>query len=406
MDRSLAFRTQLERRLVLMLASATALTPVLGGLGCSDEQENGSGAGGDTTASAGAGSSQETQCFPWPEAGAGGGGGEGGAAGGGGSGGVGVGGAGRGAGSGGASAPPCPSRKDALSRFPTLGSCNGVMSVDSDGMLAAGSCCYTVTISHCIGRPLVIGGAGRWARAGRARPSSRWADPRALPRTMDLPASEREALAEHWTRDALLEHASVASFARFALELLAHGAPSDLVESAHLAALDEVRHARLCFGLASAYAGRELAPTELALGSSLTIASTLPELADALCREGCVGETLAAIQAAEQEGCAEDGAVRTVLRVIAADEARHAELAWRTLRWALEIGGAEVRAAARAAFAATAPRPADEALAIPGDTAVRLRARGVLDPAAAALVRIRGWRDVVLPSVRVALGAF
>jgi hypothetical protein len=37
---------------------------------------------------------------------------------------------------------------------------------------------------------------------------------------------------------ALFQHASVASFARFSLELLALGAPPDLVAAAHAAALD------------------------------------------------------------------------------------------------------------------------------------------------------------------------
>jgi hypothetical protein len=48
------------------------------------------------------------------------------------------------------------------------------------------------------------------------------------------------------------------------LHLAALGAPASLVELAHLAALDEIRHARRCFALASAYAGRVWTPGPIA----------------------------------------------------------------------------------------------------------------------------------------------
>jgi hypothetical protein len=81
-----------------------------------------------------------------------------------------------------------------------------------------------------------------------------------------LTAEERDVLAAAWTEAALFEHASVASFSRVSLELLAAGAPSELVELAHRAALDEVHHAQLCFTLASAYAGEDTAPGPFPLG--------------------------------------------------------------------------------------------------------------------------------------------
>ena len=60
-----------------------------------------------------------------------------------------------------------------------------------------------------------------------------------------LSAASRQTLAGSWARDGLAEHASIASFSRFALGLLSHGAPASLVERLHLAAIDEIRHARL-----------------------------------------------------------------------------------------------------------------------------------------------------------------
>src|SRR6185369_11435722 len=97
-----------------------------------------------------------------------------------------------------------------------------------------------------------------------------------------------------WTRDGLFEHASVASFGRFALELLAAGAPAALVEDAHRAALDEVRHARLCFDLASAYAGEAIAPGAFPFEGRVEVTSDLASIASRAAREGCIGETIAA----------------------------------------------------------------------------------------------------------------
>src|SRR5262249_9598845 len=75
-----------------------------------------------------------------------------------------------------------------------------------------------------------------------------------------LPPDARAALARAWEADALLEHASIAAFSRFAMDLLAVGAPPDLITAALAAATDEVRHARLCFTLAQRYSGQVIAP--------------------------------------------------------------------------------------------------------------------------------------------------
>ena len=55
-----------------------------------------------------------------------------------------------------------------------------------------------------------------------------------------------------------------------------------------------------------------------------------------------VGETLAVGRAAVQLRDATDPVVRAVLEQIIADETRHAQLAWDTVRWALSVGGAAV----------------------------------------------------------------
>lgn len=67
-------------------------------------------------------------------------------------------------------------------------------------------------------------------------------------------------------------------------------------------------------------------------------------------REGCIGETVAALEAVEALGASQDPVVCGVLEVIAADERAHALLAWDTVRWALASGDADMRVWLRRAF--------------------------------------------------------
>jgi hypothetical protein len=131
-----------------------------------------------------------------------------------------------------------------------------------------------------------------------------------------------------------MEHASVASFARATLQLLAAGAPPDLVADTQRAAEDEVRHARLAYGLASAYAGRAVGPGALDVRDAAP-ALGLRAIVRALVDEACIGETIGAAEAAEEARTCREPWLGEQLRELAADEARHAALAWRTLRWAL-----------------------------------------------------------------------
>ena len=178
--------------------------------------------------------------------------------------------------------------------------------------------------------------------------------------------------------EALLEHASVASFARFSLELLALGAPAELVAAAHRAALDEVRHARSCFALAEAYLGRRLAPGPIDMGGAVAVSADLDDVAARVAREGCVGETLSAMLLSEQLRTATEPAVRRVLAMLVRDETRHAELAWRTLSWLTRHG-------------ASVPRLEPPPLPEDGELS---RDHGRPDLRAAASA---AWREVIAP---------
>jgi hypothetical protein len=64
---------------------------------------------------------------------------------------------------------------------------------------------------------------------------------------------------------------------------------------------------------------------------------SLADAVRAAVREGCVGETVAAVQAAEAFEHARDGEVRAALERIRRDEWEHAQLSFRFVRWALGI---------------------------------------------------------------------
>ncbi|MCB9689809.1 MAG: ferritin-like domain-containing protein [Alphaproteobacteria bacterium] len=186
--------------------------------------------------------------------------------------------------------------------------------------------CATLGKSCASGRPLVV---GEEVRAASLAARGDWA----TPSEVALPdAAARSRLASWWATVAAMEHASVASFARASLELMALGAPPDLLRDTHLAAMDEVEHARLAYGLVERFSGAPAGPGPLSL-EGVAPATDVGGIARALIREGCVGETVGAALALAQSRACEDPALAAILSRIADDEARHAELAWRTLRW-------------------------------------------------------------------------
>lgn len=228
---------------------------------------------------------------------------------------------------------------------------------------------------------------------------------------MDVPAPSatvRRRAAAAWAEIAQLEHASVASFARFTLQLMAVGAPPQLVSAALQAGLDEVAHARAAFGQASRLGGVPVGPGPLPLDRDVFGPggpADLAALAADAFAEGCVNETIGALEAASAaQMCDDDPEARVLWTRIAEEEARHGELAWTFVRWALAQGGAPVRAAVRAAFdRATAALAADDgpAVASPDDDA--LRRLGLLGEMDRRAIRRRGFAEIVRPTM-VTLG--
>lgn len=232
-----------------------------------------------------------------------------------------------------------------------------VQSVNEGPRLEAGQCCYdlSVTTGFCyVGRAFLVDDG---FLKSTLRKGGEWSHGPA-PVVDDLSPKTRRALADAWAKDGLFEHASVATFARFAIQLLSVGAPARLLHETLAAGRDEIRHAELCFALASAYAGEPLEADCFPIGDQLHVDRALPDIVTETVVEGCIGETLAAMQAAAQLELATDRAVVAALEATIEDESRHAELAWRVVAWAIRAGGPEVRAAAERAFAGfRPPRP-------------------------------------------------
>lgn len=212
---------------------------------------------------------------------------------------------------------------------------------------------YGVSASLTMGRPLRVG--GRVVSAQAVQGSGWQAGLRV--KVVDLDREVRGRLADEWLREARTEHASIAAFSRLSLDLLSVGAPPHLLEAIHRAALDEVRHAMMCFSMASSYAGSEYTAGPLPEAAAPLESSRCPGRQSVLARvamesilDGCFNEKLQSAMAREGATSAADGALRAALEVFAEDEDRHGELAWHIVEWCLRQGGDEVTRAVRRAL--------------------------------------------------------
>jgi hypothetical protein len=251
------------------------------------------------------------------------------------------------------------------------------------------ACCYQVEVvdsnpmGECaVGRPYLE--AGELRRASLELGSS-------SPNDGCVARDARRASA--WAAAGADEHASIAAFSRLALQLLAHGAPSELLRAVHQAAIDEVAHAERCWALARHFGGAPVFAGAFPFGEAVRVDGTLAALAADAVREGCLGETLGAHLASVAAELAPEPEVKAALGAIAAEESEHAVLSYRIVAWALGVGGAEVRAAVNAAFAEPRPRLDVNELALRANIDVSLLRRAadagvaeVLVPAQARLL--------------------
>jgi len=196
-----------------------------------------------------------------------------------------------------------------------------------------------------IGRPFVDKSGQQLSASADLRDTASWSAD--CPVHIDVERnnntdSSMKALGTEWTRRALGEHASIASFAAFTVALMSNQAPPKLIADSLVAASDEYRHAQTSFEIASLLTGAPVEPQAIP-PSSHEFGYNLAALALGTAEEGCIGETLSAIVAAyevdneivDYDGINDD--VKALLKdkvtTIVLEESRHAMLAWRTVAW-------------------------------------------------------------------------
>ncbi len=141
----------------------------------------------------------------------------------------------------------------------------------------------------------------------------------------------------HFARAAHLEAASVVAFRHLERDLRRLGAPKELIARARRSRHDEIRHAEATSLLARRF-GATVPNVEVAPYTPRDAFDVAYENAV----EGTIRETYGALVAAFQaESAAPE--LRPLLRSIAHDEARHAELAWDVARWLDTVLSADER---------------------------------------------------------------
>jgi len=151
------------------------------------------------------------------------------------------------------------------------------------------------------------------------------------------------ALGPYLAQAAHFETAAVTAFDQLALQLVALGAPKSLVARCRAARQDEVRHASTVGALAR---GLGCTPPPAVVEA---VPETLLAVAMNNATEGCVAETWAALQAHLVAARATRADLRRAYAQIAADETRHAQLAWDLHAWLCDqLSPAERAVVARA----------------------------------------------------------
>jgi len=212
---------------------------------------------------------------------------------------------------------------------------------------------------------------------------------------------EQTQVVNYWAEVAQLEHSSVASFARFTLEMMSLGVPADLLLAIQEAAADEVRHAQRASEILSALQGAQVGFGSLPI-QNLKLNTSRAEVLERLIREACFGETLGVAEVTEQARLCDQPIIRDHLMMVRADETRHAGLAWRALQWIMNSADEDERAdliqLARSTFTTLSLEFKLGLKPIATTERVHpLNRFGVLTPEQTQRVREAAYQEVILP---------
>lgn len=127
------------------------------------------------------------------------------------------------------------------------------------------------------------------------------------------------------------EHAAIATFARTLCELMARGAPLELIKRTQAALADEVRHTEMTLNLLKQQGNSTLGFGPLSAAVAPLERSLTEFIADV--RAGAASERLATEEAQAQADAELDEGRKAFYQTLATDEARHAQLALDTVSW-------------------------------------------------------------------------
>ena len=147
--------------------------------------------------------------------------------------------------------------------------------------------------------------------------------------------SYNQEIGRRWLEQAELSHAALASFARNTLYLMSLGSTSGLLVTSQESGVDKIKHAKLFYGFASSFLDTDLAPGPLNVDGCLDD-TDLRFITRSLIKDGCIEETIGAIEVRLRANYAEDPAIKAALTQVASDETNHAQFAWDTLEWIME----------------------------------------------------------------------
>ena len=199
-----------------------------------------------------------------------------------------------------------------------------------------GLLCGNIPSGATEGRPLIFNGIAQTASVSFGKTWSKGP----LAKSHQLTFEQRQILSNFWLRTAQMEHASVASFHQFALDLIRFGAPPDLLIRTNKAILDEISHAKAAFAITEGFLNQAISPGDFQM--KIQPATNLAEFAKKVALEAAINETIAVILATVQRAKCTDYAINKFLTKIIREEAEHAELAWDTLRWLIQKGCSDV----------------------------------------------------------------
>jgi hypothetical protein len=215
-----------------------------------------------------------------------------------------------------------------------------------------------------------------------------------------LPKPERARLAETWKRRAAAEYLAVSTFSVLAIDMVAAGAPADVLSHCVRSQLDEIRHAELAIRMVEIYGGKRIQPPSGM--SNLPDKPGTDKLHQAAANTllvSCVSETYATTVLTATRDLTTDPVALAVLTSIYSDEVMHARLGWSYVRYAIDQGGQGVIDAA-AAMVPRALRGVANVIERErpiGEVTEAVRAHGLMTPAEERVIYSRCVREVLVP---------